>query len=77
MGQELAGVVAIIGMIAGAVGTVVGSKVAVTLLQRAHERFEDSVWKAINGSQVKVASVSERLAAVEAVCEIKKKEGVC
>ena len=77
MDQTVAGIAAAIGLIAGAVGTVVGSKVSVTLLQRAHERFEDAVWKAINGSQSKVASVSERLAAVEAVCEMKKKEGVC
>lgn len=77
MGQELVGVVAAIGLIAGAVGTVIGSKVSVTLLREAHNRFEDSVWRDIKSHQKQISEVSERVAKVEAVCEERKKEGTC
>ena len=77
MDLTLAGTVAVIGLIGGAAGTIIGSKVAVVLLQRAHERFEDAVWKAIDGDREKSAKVSERVAKVEAVCELRHKEGAC
>jgi len=74
---SIGGIVAAIGLIAGAGGTVIGSKVAVTLLQRAHERFEDAVWRAIDTDREKASLVSERLAKVEAICDLKKREGTC
>ncbi len=77
MDQTFAGIVAAIGLIAGAGGTLIGSKVAVTLLQRAHERFEDAVWKAIDGDRDKAAKIAERLAKVEAICDLKRENGKC
>ena len=74
MDLSVAGVVAIIGLTGGAAGTVIGSKIAVSLLQRAHERFEDAVWKAIDGDREKAAKISERMAKVEAICELRHKE---
>ncbi len=77
MDQITSGIVAAIGLIAGAAGTLIGSKVAVTLLQRAHERFEDAVWKAIDGDRDKAAKIAERLAKVEAICDLKRENGKC
>ena len=77
MDLSVAGVVAIIGLTGAAAGTVVGSKIAVSLLQRAHERFEDAVWKAIESDREKAERVRERITKIEAVCDLRNKEGAC
>jgi hypothetical protein len=74
---HLGGIVALVGMIGAAVGTVAGSKVAVKLLQRAHERFEDAVWKAIDADREKAQKLAERVTKIEAICEERAREGVC
>ena len=74
---HLGGIVALIGLVASIAGTMIGAKVAVALLQRAHERFEDAVWKAIDGDREKASKVSERVAKIEAVCEERGKGGTC
>ncbi len=73
----LGAIVAAIGLICGAVGTVVGSKVAVALLQRAHERFEDAVWKAINSDREKSQKLAEDMAALKAICRERSHTGGC
>jgi hypothetical protein len=55
----------------------IGAKVTVSLLQRAHERFEDSVWRAIDSDREKASKIAERVATMEAVCEERSKEGSC
>jgi hypothetical protein len=77
MDMTLAGAVAVIGLVGGAAGTVIGSKVSVKLLQRAHERFEDAVWKAIDSDRDKAMKIAERVAKIEAVCDLRQKEGTC
>ncbi len=77
MPMEPGYIVAGVGLISGLVGTVAGSKVAVSLLQRAHERFEDAVWKTFDGEREKMGKIAERVAKVEAVCDNRKKEGIC
>jgi len=74
---HLGGIVALIGVIAAAAGTVIGSKVSISLLRNAHDRFEDSVWKAIDHERAKAQGVAERLAAVEAVCRERARDGGC
>ncbi len=71
---SIGGIVAGIGLLASIVGTVVGAKVAVELLQRAHERFEDAVWKAIDKERDKTAAIIERVAKVEAICKERSAE---
>ena len=73
----LGAIVSGVGLLSGAVGTVVGSKVAVTLLQRAHERFEDAVWKAIDADREKNQKLAERMSALEATCRERSREGGC
>lgn len=77
MPVEPAYIVAGVGLISGIAGSIGGSKIAVSLLQRAHERFEDAVWKAIDGEREKSSKVAERIAKVEAICDNRKKEGAC
>ena len=73
----LGGILAGVGLLSGAVGTVVGSKVAVTLLQRAHERFEDAVWLAIKEDRKERQHLAEKVAAIEATCRERSREGGC
>ena len=74
---HLSGIVAFIGLVASIAGTMIGAKVAVSLLQRAHERFEDAVWKAIEGDREKTSKITERVATMEATCKERAKGGIC
>jgi hypothetical protein len=74
---HLGGIVALIGSIAAAVGTVVGSKISISLLRSAHERFEDSVWESIRDERKEREAISVRLSKVEGICEATRIKGGC
>lgn len=73
----LGGIVALIGLIASAVGTIIGSKVSVSLLRHAHDRFEDAVWKAINADRIERGELSGRVSKIEGICEATRNQGGC
>lgn len=74
---HLGGIVALIGLVASSAGTIIGAKVAISMLQRAHERFEDAVWKAINIDRDKASKIAERVATMEAICKERAKGDIC
>jgi hypothetical protein len=74
---HLGGIVALVGLIAAAVGTVVGAKVSVSLLRSAHERFEDSVWQTIRDERKEREAIALRVAKVEGICEATRIKGGC
>ena len=74
---HLGGIVAGIGLLASIAGTVIGAKVTLALLQASFQRFEKAVWEAIEKDRDKAEKVSERLAKVEAICDLKRREGIC
>ena len=73
----LGAIVALIGLVASAVGTVVGAKVSIKLLQAAHDRFEDAVWKAIDGERAERGLIAGRVSKIEGICEATRNKGGC
>ena len=73
----LGAIVALIGLVASAVGTVVGAKVSIKLLQAAHDKFEKAVWEAIGDDRAERGLIAGRVSHIEGICEATRNKGGC